>query len=219
MVDFIQFPSIYRPYTCKNLIRLGNNNDGGYLVNELDVKRTDNLIGFGVGTDISFENNFVKINNCDVYVYDQNINVDINPEFNVIKQNVLTDIKLEEVFNNKHKIFLKCDIDGDEYNILNFLINYCHLFTGLVMEVHDIEILENNFKIMDFIAKFRLPLVHAHVNNHQYYIMPDKTIIPSVLELTFSSSDNIYYDENIQLPHKLDMPNKVGEFDFKMTFF
>ena len=46
----------------RDLIRLGKNNDGGYLVSEEDIKHTKNLISLGVSFDISFEKDFKKYN-------------------------------------------------------------------------------------------------------------------------------------------------------------
>lgn len=217
MVNVMNLPSILKPFTCKNLMRLGKDHDGGYLVNELDVKRTDHLIGFGIGTDISFENDFVKINECDVNLYDKNIDIPINNHYKVFRQNIIHDISLQDIFKDKHKVFLKCDIEGDEYLLCDFLINNSHLFTGLVVEFHDIHNYKNFDKLTNFIGKFSLPLVHTHVNNH-FYIKVDSKNIPSVVELSFSSSDNLAYDANIKLPHKLDMRNKIDEIDFYIQF-
>ena len=44
----------------RDLIRLGKNNDGGYLVSEKDIKHTKNLISLGVSFDISFEKDFKR---------------------------------------------------------------------------------------------------------------------------------------------------------------
>jgi len=51
-----------QPYEVKDLIRLGKNNDGGYLVSENDIKNTKNLISLGVSFDISFEKDFKRYN-------------------------------------------------------------------------------------------------------------------------------------------------------------
>lgn len=217
MVNVMNLPSILKPFTCKNLIRLGKDHDGGYLVNELDIKRTNHLIGFGIGSDISFENDFVKINECEVNLYDRDINV-LSEKFNLIKKYVLKDISLNDIFSNKIKIFLKCDIEGEEYDLCNFLINNYQLFTGVVIEFHDIHRYENFNKLTNFISKFKLSLVHFHVNNNFFIKVGEEKIIPSVVELSFSSSDNVFYDEDIKLPHKLDMRNKVDEIDFNIIF-
>lgn len=218
MVNDIHLPSILKPFTCKDLIRLGKNNDGGYLINEIDVKRTRHLISFGVGSDISFEEDFTDIKDCEVNLYDRNINVSSNKKFNLNEKYVLKDVSPNHVFSNITKIFLKCDIEGDEYDLCNFLINNYQLFTGVVIEFHDIHRYENFNKLTNFISKFKLSLVHFHVNNNFFIKVGDEKIIPSVVELSFSSSDNVFYDEDIKLPHKLDMRNKIDEIDFNIIF-
>ena len=63
MVYNIVLPKYLQPYKVKNLIRLGKDNDGGYIVNGLDVVNTTNLISLGVSFDYSFEADFLKLNN------------------------------------------------------------------------------------------------------------------------------------------------------------
>ena len=56
------------------------------------------------------------------------------------------------------------------------------------------------------------------MNNAFYIKVGDEKIIPSVVELSFSSSDNLFYNDQIKLPHKLDMRNLVHDIDFKIIF-
>ena len=52
--------SLLRRYKSPfNLIRIGRDFDGGYVL--ADVKEYDLLISAGIGGDISFEHNFCKI--------------------------------------------------------------------------------------------------------------------------------------------------------------
>ena len=63
MENLIVLPKFLNPYKVKNLIRLGKNNDGGYIVNAIDVNNTKNLISLGISFDYSFEEGFLKMNN------------------------------------------------------------------------------------------------------------------------------------------------------------
>lgn len=56
----ISFPKFLQPYEVTDLVRLGKNNDGGYLVSKKDIKNSENLISLGVSFDISFEQDFKK---------------------------------------------------------------------------------------------------------------------------------------------------------------
>ena len=60
------------PKKIKNLVRLGRDNDGGYLVCKNTLNKCKNLITLGVGDDISFERDFdrlVKPKNIHLYDY------------------------------------------------------------------------------------------------------------------------------------------------------
>src|SRR5210317_910559 len=144
----VTLPKIFQPYHCPDLIRLGKDNDGGYLVNRKDIDDTRSLLSFGVGEDVSFEKDFINLNKpCPVYAYDETIGFDHSEFFtgnkklyheNITKSNI-KDI-LEKAGT---QVFLNCDIDGGEYEILHELILYSHLFKGLTIEFHDISRYDN----------------------------------------------------------------------------
>jgi len=49
------FSEIFKPYKTNNLIRLGPNEDGGYVVNKSAIINADMLISFGLGSEFRFE--------------------------------------------------------------------------------------------------------------------------------------------------------------------
>ena len=64
-----------KPYFCKDLIRAGRNQDGGYVVSQNSILKTDTLISFGLGTDWSFEIDYLEKNKKGIiYIYDHTIN-------------------------------------------------------------------------------------------------------------------------------------------------
>ena len=74
MKKSVVLPNFLNPYKVKNLIRLGSNNDGGYIVNAIDVINTKNLISLGVSFNYSFEEDFIKMNNkTNVRTYDGSV--------------------------------------------------------------------------------------------------------------------------------------------------
>ena len=63
-----------RPVLIKNLVRLGCDNDGGYVVSEEIVKNCENLITLGLGSDWSFELDYIKSNSkVKIHVYDHTV--------------------------------------------------------------------------------------------------------------------------------------------------
>ena len=57
-----------------DLIRLGRDNDGGYLVCQSDIVNSDLLISFGIADDWSFEKDFKLKKDIEIYAYDASVN-------------------------------------------------------------------------------------------------------------------------------------------------
>lgn len=217
----VDLPKILQPFGCEDVIRIGKDNDGGYLVNEKDVINASELISFGVGDDISFERHFTSINDCSVTAYDGTV-TDRQSDFfsngnKFINENIENSKKIQTILQDKNNVFINCDIDGWEYNILNEFITQADKIVGLCIEFHDLTKYENFNNFTNFISKFNLKLIHTHINNYSYKHI-DNTIIPDVIELTFSSSENVYLDPFTSLPHKLDMPNNPHGYVFETIF-
>ena len=70
----VTLPKIFQPFHCEDLIRLGKNNDGGYLVNKQDIFNSKNLLSLGIGEDWSFEKDFISLNDCKLNAYDSSLN-------------------------------------------------------------------------------------------------------------------------------------------------
>ena len=63
-----------KPYEVNDLIRLGRNEDGGYIVSESIIKSSNYLLAFGMGADWSFEEDFLKLKkNNKVEIYDHTV--------------------------------------------------------------------------------------------------------------------------------------------------
>lgn len=110
-------------------------------------------------------------------------------------------------------VFMKVDIEGWEYRILDELIEHSHRFTGLAIELHDVDI--HLDKLQDFIEHFPLKLVHVHANN---YSPITRGGIPLAIECTFSSSESSAMPVSASLPHPLDMPNKRNRDEVALSF-
>ena len=67
--------SKWKPIYIKKseLIRVGKNFDGGYVILKKFLKETTLLISFGLSDDWSFERQFFKYSNCFVEVYDHSV--------------------------------------------------------------------------------------------------------------------------------------------------
>lgn len=99
-------------------------------------------------------------------------------------------------------IFLKIDIEGDEYRLLDHIVNYQDRIECLIIEFHNCDI--NLLKIKNFISKFQLNLIHVHANNYTPLSADDN--LPLTLEMTFSKNYESLSDTS-SLNSKLDMNN------------
>ena len=59
-------PKEFKPDALFDLLRVGKNNDGGYLICKKSLEESKFLLSFGISDDFSFEENFKKINNIKI---------------------------------------------------------------------------------------------------------------------------------------------------------
>ena len=244
-------PNFLKPYNVDidDLIRIGPNSDGGYVIHKESLNLTKKIITCGLNDDWKFEKNFKKLNkNCRIEAYDHTINnkfwyerfkKDIIHFFLLKKLSLRKIIKIfdyldyKKFFKNENKhflqkivkkpknnneislidliandesIFLKIDIEGDEYDILQDINQKSENLISLVIEFHEIQ---KNLKLIEnFITKVsNLKLIHIHANNFKEI---DSNGNPNDIELTFVNKNKI----NISLEKsKKDYP--IFGLDFK----
>ena len=109
-------------------------------------------------------------------------------------------------------IFLKMDIEGSEYRILDDIIKYQDIFSSIIIEFHNIDL--NMDRIINFIDVLKMDLVHIHPNN---FGGVDKNNNPLVIEITFAKNPS-YISEEVILPNPFDSPNNNKSEDIKLKF-
>lgn len=126
-------------------------------------------------------------------------------------------VKLDETLNriNSFPIFLKIDIEGSEYRILDDIIRLQNNICGLVIEFHDVDL--NLNKILNFISKLSLNLVHIHGQNPGGENYLDSNGDPTQIELTFSNSQT-FTNSEVKIPHYLDQPSDPRFNEVKLVF-
>ena len=244
-----KLPSFLKYKTTKDLIRLGKDNDGGYLVSQADIMESDFLLSFGIKEDWSFEKCFLKLNDVPVLAYDGSISLKkfrklfyksfLNPlriRRHFRRARIYTGFKsffsgknvhrekfiglgdggfesLDEVMSQviSKKIFLKIDIEGHEYRILNDLLKHQARISGLAIEFHDCDLHLNTLE--NFVNQFKLELVHIHPNN---WAPVDAHGLPLVMEMTFSNKGSNVVEATF--PHSLDMVNNPKKMDVTLSF-
>ena len=67
--------TLLKPKHTYDLIRLGQDNDGGYLLEKESAQKTKHLVSFGLADDWSFEKEFKKFNpDATIVCYDHTVN-------------------------------------------------------------------------------------------------------------------------------------------------
>ena len=203
-----------------NKVRIGKDNDGGYVIIELP-ENYDLFISGGISNDISFEIDFLykykdkdKDNIIKCYAFDgtisslpiHNISLDkhnILPNIKFIKKNLgnveNNDItNLSSYFtssNNYNNIFMKIDIEGHEFRLLLFLIdnNYMNKIKQLVVEIHtpaDIQMFPEYFSGLSDIK-----------NENMFELLNNINKTHTLVHFHGNNGCNTQVIDNIKLPH------------------
>ena len=176
----LELPIIFRPEKETKFVRLGRNNDGGYIVPVDAAKDSSLLLSFGLDDDWSFEKDFYEINHNQIIVCDASVNFNywikkfiknivnifrfkitlskfvkdliiffkfysffLKKEKTHLKKFLVSEkflmdsidknqrITLRELIEKKQsqRILVKIDIEGNEYRVLDELIEFQEYFT------------------------------------------------------------------------------------------
>lgn len=131
------------------------------------------------------------------------------------------DVSLQQILERVpgDRIFLKIDIEGAEYGLVDTLVSQRRRITGLAMEWHFCDVMRLSF--LDAVRRLQVgfDLVHIHGNNHGTRA-PDG--LPESLELSFVNRDLLAGEPAVyrtELPLAgLDAPNKSDAADYPMRF-
>lgn len=212
------------------MIRLGDIGDCGYVIPE-KVLEAKNLISLGIGTNWSFDKQwqehkpYVVIHAFDGTVFPEQFDQKLKEEYesffkgkvkhfreNVSKDNI--DSILKSVSG---PTFLKMDIEGFEYDIIDNIANAKHLI-GMAIEFHalDIDTCKQNF--ISAIEKFsNYKIVHLHANNFGG-VCDD--FLPHTIVISFLRNDLCDSDKkrhNVYL-NGLDSPNALNSEEYMLYF-
>lgn len=228
LLDF--FSSIKPIKTNHNLIRLGGETDGGYLIPD-DIENINFCFSPGVSEVANFENDLTK-KGIKCFLADYSINrppiennlFDFEKKYLGNKNNDVY-MTLERWVNSKapndNDLILQMDIEGSEYSVIYDTSNeILKKFRILVIEFHSLDLLLNKmgFELIDLTFSKLLKnfeIVHIHPNNWCKPIKFSDIFIPPFMEFTFLRKDRISHKKkNINFPHELDRPNVQKNDDF-----
>ena len=152
----------FYPEKVNDLIRIGNNFDGGYIFKRNLIKKMKNCISFGLGDDFSFEIELKKINNkINIYTLDHSINYIfwIKHFFYWLWKSIrfrkylkfLSFIKYILFFHIDNNVHLKIKV-GEKNNNLKNIIKRLKINTNTTLLKIDID--GDEYKIIDEIKNY-----------------------------------------------------------------
>ena len=231
--DFVNF---LRPYgVLDTKVRLGSNNDGGYIVNQTILDKADVLYTYGVEYNCDFELDFHNRTYKPVHLYDHTVDF-THPNDNLIfHKEGLSHIKendkkhffdhLKENGDEDKNVFLKIDVEGAEYEFFENtnIEELSKNVIGIVLEIHwtgDVNGYRSRAtKILEKITN-HFTLTHLHGNNSAPMIGSWWIAVPDTIELTFINDrlfEALHFDRG-QWPTELDMPNNPELQDFPLVW-
>ncbi len=217
---------LFPVHTDKELIRVGPNGDGGYLIpNDLDGIKACFSPGVDVMSD--FEKACFDLG-MQLFLADRTVdkpNLDLGPEnYNFLKKHIgCTDnaefTTLDSWVNSfelgDSDLLLQMDIEGAEYaSIINASNALLKRFRILVFEFHNLDEFWNpRFFNMVALALNKIlethTCVHIHPNNCCGTEAKFGLEIPRMAEFTFLRNDRINHKEFAKtFPHQLDFDNE-----------
>ena len=125
---------------------------------------------------------------------------------------------ISKISSNK-KIFLKSDIEGDEFNFVNDINKNSENIHLMAIEFHFLNKNRLIFKNAIIELKKNFNLIHLHGNNYAGYCEDG---LPKVLEITFTNKKHYKVNENqynLSFPIKnLDYQNVETKKDLQFSF-
>ena len=230
----LEFLESVKPFkTNHNLIRVGGDQDGGYLIPD-DIDNIGACFSPGVAYTSNFEeelsNRGIKSFMADYSVdklYSENKLFDFEKKYLGAKDNEMF-MTLESWIkskapNEKNDFILQMDVEGGEYPVIfDTSSETLNKFRILVIEFHTLTALFSRagFGLIDLtftkILK-NFEVVHIHPNNCFKPIEFNGIIVPPIMEFTFLRKDRITHKtKNLSFPHKLDCPSMPKNNDFAL---
>ncbi len=238
--DIVRLLRVYRAYDAEGPIqlrRIGRDRDGGYVVPEIAIQKADAVMGYGISDDISFEESVAAIYEKPSWGFDGTcppvetthelchfvpLCIVSNKQMSE-GRNASFDEQVEMLGIRGKKLFVKMDIEGNEYDTLPDLLQHTRDITGIVLEIHfpaDNQIAEA-LNLLRTLDKDFL-LVHVHGNNYclDHFVTSNSTgRLPRVMELSYINKrlvEKYEISPDQSHPTKDDLPNNrdVSDMEF-----
>ena len=225
-------------YVSVDLIRIGGDADGGYLIPDI-FNRIAYCLSPGVADTADFEAELSRRYDIKSFMIDGSVasapladeNFHFTKKFLGCRTNgdfiTLSDW-MESVLDageDNHGMILQMDIEGGEYDVLTFESTATlSRFAAMIIEFHHLERLFGpHFLDMTSVLFEKLyrnfAICHVHPNNYSGVISLNGIDMPNVIEVTFlrhDLADKFKSASALSLPHPLDRKNASHKPDIGM---
>ena len=202
-----------------SLIRLGEKNDGGYLVPD-DFVGIDKNYSAGVGFLTQFEKDLetrylIKSDMLDFNEIEKTILPSkasfFKKKLGLVSNNQEISIN-DWIIKDDKDIILKLDIEGDEYaSLIDISEENLKKVRILVIELHDLRHLRNDIflnlfdKVINKLNNY-FYVCHLHINNISKIKKIGNYLLPDMIEMPFIRKNRVknFSSKFSILPHKLD---------------
>ncbi len=204
------------------LIRMGNENDGGYIM--LDDLPGGIAYSFGIAQNVAWDKDMAS-RGYDVYMYDHTIDglPEENARFHWSKLGIADGVShderlktLEELLamnhhENERDMILKMDVEGAEWGFLESVKpEILTQFSQIAFEFHGMNSPQLSGRILSVLRKINTThqLVHLHRMNHGYYVCRGGKIFCNQIEVLYAKRGSYKFiqDYEAALPLSVDTP-------------
>jgi hypothetical protein len=229
----LEFVSAIRPVsTNHDLIRIGGDADGGYLIPD-DLQGVECCFSPGVANSAGFEADLAA-RGIRCFLADHSVDAppienalfDFEKKYLGMKEDdrfTTLESWMRRKAPDNNDMILQMDIEGYEYHVIVVTPpETLRKFRIIVIEFHDLAALrqQTGFKIINFVFRKLLTdfeIVHIHPNNTAGSITYGDVTIPPVMEFTFLRKDRISNKQRAsRFPHPLDRRNKPSLADLPL---
>ena len=223
-------------FVSVDLIRVGGNADGGYLVPNI-LHEIQYCFSPGVNNVVDFELQLSNDYNIKSFMADASIKtLEVNdPNFDFIPKFLgsrtkggfitLSDWISDSLDDISSSAILQMDIEGAEYDVLTYESSKSlSRFSAMIIEFHfmqNIAVINSLISISSIFEKIfeNFSICHMHPNNYGYIEKYNDIEIPITVEISFIRNDfieKIKNNNSIELPNALDIKNCPSRPDILM---
>lgn len=223
-------------YLSLDLIRVGGEGDGGYLLPD-NLSTIRYCFSPGVGQTAHFESELSRNYGIRSFMADGSVSASPvqDPNFEFQQRFLgarthghtitLSDWVRQSVPEENAGMLLQMDIEGGEYEVLAYeSAQSLSRFSTMIIEFHGVHHLFEQHFLRMFSGIFEkiyenFTICHVHPNNCHHVSRMGDFEIPGILEITFLRNDQVSQFLNkseVNLPHPLDRPNDANHPELRM---